>query len=708
MAWLNPLATAAIPSSQSGPIVPPGGAAGNILVLDGTGQHASDSGVSLGTDFDQIPNCAQVSGMISEELLNAPTLPAVDAATTGPLASMSGEQSVDNVALTAGKFCLVKNEAAESKNSVYLVALGAWSRCYYTGTAWAPLTAAQTTYDDLDIDNGIIQVKGGTLNGNTSYRCAVSDTSKLLTDATASVSFSRTTLAPIPDVCNRHVSINNGNDTSNEGTPDFPHQRIGRALQGMAFPGVIKVAVSGATYNEAVAIPAAATALTIEAAGDDSRGSGVRWTQPWTITYPDAAGFLTLRGMTWSTGAANPFSFPVASGKAAMLMVENCAFSGTMADVTPAPSDYTGTLALRNINLTAAPNASIAIRFGAGTYQFSDQQSPVPITITGGGTGALATINIDASCNPGAVRVPLNFLGKINRYQPVPTRLVSVITTQAALDALIANKAAASSGFYLLNGFVPTQNAALAGGIIGHYADGSAAVNWWERSFADSPGAVDVGGQPYVKAAGSSWVVLQTPGTFLWWANQLGSPLAGWPVNATLAGNAHLVNNYVQFTAGGAQGGTVIWNLAGVDWSRDITCKFNVFFDASADGISFNFGGSSAMTVGGSNTPQNTANGGITVRMTTYATLRGLYVLNNGAQIFSVAPGSYPSGWAWIEFRIRNWGSKRLLSVYINDTWYAVVDISAWTLAGGYFSVGGGTGGAGTNHAMSSVEARYV
>lgn len=333
MAWVNPLATAAIPASQSAPIAPPGGEAANILVLDGTGQHAADSGVSFGTDPDQIPNAAQISGMISRELINAPTLPSVAAATTANIV-LSGAQSVDGFALPAGADVLVKNQALQHQNGVYRVAAGAWPRCYYNGSAWEPVTAAQTTYDDLAIDLGIIQVNAGTQNGSISYRCAVSDTSMPLTDATVSVIFSKTTLAPVADRHNGYVSINNGNDTNNEGTPDFPHQKIGRALQSMAFPGVIKVAVSGAAYTEAVAIPAAATALTIETAGDDSRGSGVRWTQPWDITYPDAAGFLTLRGITWATGGTQPFS--AAGGKAAAVLIENCAFSGAMTDITAA------------------------------------------------------------------------------------------------------------------------------------------------------------------------------------------------------------------------------------------------------------------------------------------------------------------------------------------------------------------------------------
>lgn len=155
--------------------------------------------------------------------------------------------------------------------------------------------------------------------------------------------------------------------------------------------------------------------------------------------------------------------------------------------------------------MTAAPNASVAIRFGAGTYQFCDQQSPVPVTVAGGGTGVLATISIDASCNPGTVRVPITFAGTVNRSQPAPSRLAGVLTSQDQLNALIANTAAASNGFYLISGFAPTQNAALAGGIIGHLGSGAVAKNWWERSHADAPGAVDVAGQSYVKTGSGAW-----------------------------------------------------------------------------------------------------------------------------------------------------------------------------------------------------------
>jgi hypothetical protein len=229
----------------------------------------------------------------------------------------------------------------------------------------------------------------------------------------------------------------------------------------------------------------------------------VRWIQAWAITFPDVAGFLTLRGFTWATGATNPFS--AAGGKEATVMIENCAFSGAMADVTPLPGEYNGRFELRNVDMTAAPNASIAIRLGAGIYEFSDQQSSVPITVAGGGTGALATINIHASCNPGSVRVPLTFAGKVNRNHPAPTQLAGVLTSQVQLNTLLANTAAASSGFYLLSGFVPAQNAALAGAIIGHYATGTAATNWWERGYADAPGSIaDVGDATWSRISGAS------------------------------------------------------------------------------------------------------------------------------------------------------------------------------------------------------------
>lgn len=507
-------AIANLQSGMNAALVSPPGGPGNIVVLGADGVSMTDAGLSFGTDPDQIPNAAQISGMISEEIINAPTLPSVAAATTANLAALSGTPTIDGVALTVGTFVLVKNQTQQHLNGVYQVAAGAWTRCYYTGSAWATVTAAQTTFDDLAIDLGIIQVNSGTQNGSVSYRCAVSDTSALLTATTETVIFSKTTLSPVADACNRYVSINNGNDTNNNGTLAFAYQTIGKALAGMSFPGIIKIAASGGAYAEAVAIPAAATNIGFESAQSATRGGMVRWTASWAITYPAGAAYHTYRGITWATASANPFATTGGAG-AQSIWMENCAFVGSMSDITPTPVNFVGTLTLSNIDMTSAPGASVVVRANGGTYNFLSQTSPLVLSLAATVTGAGATINIGAGCNPGNVWVPLTFKGTVNRFQPAPGNVVGVLTSQAQLDTLLANTAAVTTGFYLISGFTPTQNAALAGAIIGHFATGTAVANWWERDFTDAPATIsDASGQIYGKtAAPTYWQVLavQTP-----------------------------------------------------------------------------------------------------------------------------------------------------------------------------------------------------
>src|SRR5689334_6764973 len=63
---------------------------------------------------------AQISGISS-------TGHTVRAASTANL-TLSGTQTVDGVALSAGDRILVKNQSTASQNGIYVVAAGAWSR----------------------------------------------------------------------------------------------------------------------------------------------------------------------------------------------------------------------------------------------------------------------------------------------------------------------------------------------------------------------------------------------------------------------------------------------------------------------------------------------------------------------------------------------------------------------------------------------------
>lgn len=77
----------------------------------------------------------------------------VKAASTANL-TLSGTQTVDGVALSAGDTCLVKNQTTPSGNGIYTVASGAWTRMPAMDT-WA------------EVPGMIVSVQQGTVNADT-------------------------------------------------------------------------------------------------------------------------------------------------------------------------------------------------------------------------------------------------------------------------------------------------------------------------------------------------------------------------------------------------------------------------------------------------------------------------------------------------------------------------------------------------------------
>lgn len=74
--------------------------------------------------------------------------------------TLSGEQTIDGVAVVAGDRVLVKNQSSAAQNGIYVVAAGAWSRPADANT-WAELVSAFTF------------VERGTVNGDTGWVCTV-------------------------------------------------------------------------------------------------------------------------------------------------------------------------------------------------------------------------------------------------------------------------------------------------------------------------------------------------------------------------------------------------------------------------------------------------------------------------------------------------------------------------------------------------------
>jgi len=172
------------------------GGVGNVMITDGSGQLSfTDSLTNLvsvvgagsltveagGTDSDVIlvPTGSGVVNVSSKQIINLaiPTSPddaanksyvdavavgiqpkaQVRAATTADV-TLSGEQTVDDVALVSGDRVLVKSQADPTENGIYVVSAGAWSRSLDADT-FAELVNA-TTFVDL-----------GTINGSITFFC---------------------------------------------------------------------------------------------------------------------------------------------------------------------------------------------------------------------------------------------------------------------------------------------------------------------------------------------------------------------------------------------------------------------------------------------------------------------------------------------------------------------------------------------------------
>lgn len=100
----------------------------------------------------------------------------VRAATTANVASLSGELTIDGVALAAGDRVLVKNQSSAENNGIYVVAAGAWSRSADANT-WAELVSAY------------LFVEEGTVNAEIGFLCTVDAGGTLGTTSVTFVQF---------------------------------------------------------------------------------------------------------------------------------------------------------------------------------------------------------------------------------------------------------------------------------------------------------------------------------------------------------------------------------------------------------------------------------------------------------------------------------------------------------------------------------------
>lgn len=100
--------------------------------------------------------------------------PSARAASTGNL-TLSGEQTVDAVALSTGDRVLAKDQTASEENGVYVVGTGAWTRDPSMDT-WSELVSA------------VVATEEGTVHGDTIWMCTANEGGTLDTNALTFIS----------------------------------------------------------------------------------------------------------------------------------------------------------------------------------------------------------------------------------------------------------------------------------------------------------------------------------------------------------------------------------------------------------------------------------------------------------------------------------------------------------------------------------------
>jgi len=419
--------------------------ANDFLLTNASGQPI-DGGMAVGNDGTNatIPTSNSMQTYVIQALLNAPSLPLVHFASTANIASLSGLGAIDGYTPTAGQFLLVKNQTS-GDNGVWIVASGAWTRAKVSAGAWVAVTT-ETTYSQLGIQGGIVNVLNGTAAKNLQFQFNVQNPAATFGSTTVYVT--ATTKLPVRDLNNGYVCNNTGNNTNNNGTASFPYLTVTQDLAGASFPHITNVGASGAAYPETLSITSGQSNLTVQSVDCVTAGK-VSFSAPLTL----ASGNTRYRekGITRSTGASTPIV--LAAGNLGRHTFQDCVWTTSGTSLMSLDASCTNWINLYNIDPSGSPLASIPLpNFStAFTFNIYNQTQLLAFSFVSGATGANCTINV-VNCPKGSVMVPSGFTGTLTNFDGYQVN--AILTSQGALNAILANTTL--SGFYAVSFATPT------------------------------------------------------------------------------------------------------------------------------------------------------------------------------------------------------------------------------------------------------------
>ena len=456
---------------------------GNIPLITATGNTTGRIYNSNKTFDDTIVtndnywSANQTSTYVIDQLLNIPDLPPVNLATTANV-TKTGLTAIDGVTPTATSLILVKNQT-NNDNGVWLAQSGAWVRQAFVANAYTNVTT-QTTYANLNINSGIVNVLAGTANKNLQYQITVANPQA--TFGNSIVYVTATTKIPTASANNRFVDISNGNDTNNNGSSAYPFATITRALTGASYPLTITVGASGGSETSAITWASGNQNSLVQSQYGASDGGQTQLTG--VQTFGSGSTRNDFKATIHSTGGSAPFVFQ--SGAAMRNYFQDLTITTTASSWLSLNVNISNWITLNNISVTNFNSIALPAFVSPFTIYAINQTNILPIN----GTGSADTVINIQDCLEGTVRVAAGFLGTINwNGQAFGGRISGTITDQASLDYILNFTTNSTlDGYYLITGFTPTsfQN----GAIIGKQTAVGITQTWYARTADQAPAVV--------------------------------------------------------------------------------------------------------------------------------------------------------------------------------------------------------------------------
>lgn len=337
----------------------------------------------------------------------------VNAASTANIASLSGLQTIDTVALVAGNTVLVKNQTAAAENGIYLVSSGAWTRSigadtweeyigaivfvvsgsqadsawYSTAQPGGILGTTAIDWSNFSVSSTYTAGTGLTLIG-TQFSITPVGTAATYGSASAVPVFVTNASGQVTSVTNTNIAISN-TQVSGLGTMSTQNANsvaiTGGAIDGATIGGTTASAITGTTITANTQFTGAGTGLTGTAAGLSIGGNAATATSATSATTATTA--TNLAG-----GATGSVPYQASSGSTSMLAAGTngqvlTLASGVPSWATPTTGTVTsvsGTGTVSGISLSGTVTSSGNLTLGGSL----DLSSPPAI---GGTTPAAIT-----------------------------------------------------------------------------------------------------------------------------------------------------------------------------------------------------------------------------------------------------------------------------------------------------------------------------